>query len=528
MDSILDKDFLAHFPSKVSEDIGYYAKNVAFKWSRYLFTRREGRKQYGYCTHCGQEFETLGNSFPHNFKIECYGCGSMVTVKNSARGRSKLVDECYFVWYAKSEVNPQAIVAYGMWAFRDYRNDFKNVETKFVPVAAYLFEPNNVQMYKRSFGFPHYFRKYDYDDVWVGRWKKCTTVHSLFCYNPMSGKMAFLDQYYSKESITKAVEGTPFSWSGWEKYEHEDMTKFFALFVKHPCIEYFTKLGFLDLVEDKLMGHPTNRAINWRGKNLFQILKINKQELRLIKDQGAKVSFEFLTLFQRIKKSYPSFSTIEAIQVADGFGEYYFNAFLKTEPHRDIRKNALYLIKQNKKYPKNFSKVGSALVTWKDYIDDCNKLRMNLKNEAVLYPVDLHKAHQDTIRKMKIKADKALNSKITKRLKELEKYFFEYGELFIRPAMSTLELLDEGNALNHCVGKYAERYAKGETNIFVIRRVAEPNKPYFTMEVKKDVIVQTRGLRNCEPNKDVLGFIKAFTEQKLNQKKPKTRIVVPA
>jgi len=339
--------------------------------------------------------------------------------------------------------------------------------------------------------------------------------------------MAFLNQYCARESISKAVDGTPFSWSGWEEYDYEDMTKFFALFVKHPCIEYFTKLGFRDLVEDKLIGNPTYRAINWKGKNLFQILKINKQELRIIKEQRVNINFEFLSLFQKIKMIYPCFSIKEAIQVADGFGMYYFDELLKMKHHGDIRKTALYLIKQRKKYPKHFSTVGSALVDWKDYIDDCIKLKMNL-NETTFYPIDLHKAHQDTIRKIKIKEDEALNKKIAKRLKDLEKYCFEYGELFIRPAVSTIELLDEGNALNHCVGRYAERYAKGETNIFVIRKIAEPDKPYFTMELKKDVIVQTRGLKNCEPNDEVKQFIKEFTDQKLNRKKSKARIAVPA
>lgn len=46
------------------------------------------------------------------------------------------------------------------------------------------------------------------------------------------------------------------------------------------------------------------------------------------------------------------------------------------------------------------------------------------------------------------------------------------------------EIRKEGEALHHCVGGYVESVAKGETNIFFVRKADHPEKSYFTMEWK--------------------------------------------
>ncbi|MGG4462627.1 PcfJ domain-containing protein, partial [Micromonospora provocatoris] len=66
------------------------------------------------------------------------------------------------------------------------------------------------------------------------------------------------------------------------------------------------------------------------------------------------------------------------------------------------------------------------------------------------------------------------------------------------------------------------RYANGATNIFVIRKRNKPNTPFFTVEIKNDVIHQNRGKRNCLPTKEVEAFIKQFEHVRLSSKKNKS------
>jgi hypothetical protein len=93
-----------------------------------------------------------------------------------------------------------------------------------------------------------------------------------------------------------------------------------------------------------------------------------------------------------------------------------------------------------------------------------------------------------------------------------------------------MELIDEGVVLKHCVGGYAKRYAEGQTNILVIRKIDDLDKPYYTMEIIDDRIIQTRGLSNRMPDEEVAAFVKAFEQAKLIKanKPKKNKITIPA
>ncbi len=55
--------------------------------------------------------------------------------------------------------------------------------------------------------------------------------------------------------------------------------------------------------------------------------------------------------------------------------------------------------------------------------------------------------------------------------------------------------------MNHCVGGYAERHAKGKLTILFLRTADKPDVPYYTMEVSTDGrIVQCRGFKNNNAN----------------------------
>ena len=85
------------------------------------------------------------------------------------------------------------------------------------------------------------------------------------------------------------------------------------------------------------------------------------------------------------------------------------------------------------------------------------------------------------------------------------------------PASSQNELIEEGKALAHCVGGYAERCSKGETDIIFIRKNDEPNKPFVTMEVRENEVVQVRAFKNRKPTEEVLEFVEEFKKQVLNK-----------
>lgn len=77
------------------------------------------------------------------------------------------------------------------------------------------------------------------------------------------------------------------------------------------------------------------------------------------------------------------------------------------------------------------------------------------------------------------------------------------------------EIRKEGEALDHCVGGYVERVARGETNIFFIRKADHPEKSYFTMEWRDNKIIQCRGMKNCGMPPEVKAFVQVFEKKML-------------
>lgn len=523
------EDHLKHFPNELSPEIKKYADDHVFKNKSYIFTRRQGKQQYGYCTHCRTEFKTEGLRHKSN-RIKkttipqytfgddhtCPNCQSIGAVKSSGMKRGCLIDKAYFVYYQKSVINPNAIIATGIFAVRDYTKNYHDVETQYLVEAWYLFEMGNSAMASR--------RAYYYNDGRIEGYcrGKNKSIFSLYSRHEVSyfGLHTGTITCCSTESIKEAVKDTPFQYSTWSNYHHYgDMVKFFDLYTKYPCIEYLTKLGLGSVVEDKLIGRSNYSAVHWRGKTLPKVLRLGKKEINEIRASDISIDSLLLKLLQISKKDGSNLSIAE-IEQAQQYA-FDFDDLQKVLKHTTIKKIHSFITKQYTKYnhDKRYREIRQVLTTWKDYINDCPKLQLDLSVENILFPPDLHKAHQNTIKQIKIKANKVFDKKIRKRAKALKKYYFKDFDLLIRPVNSCIELIEEGTTLNHCVGGYAERYAEGKIDILVIRKTSEPDKPYYTVEINKGEVRQCRGNKNCSPSDDVTRFMESFKEQKLSKKR---------
>lgn len=79
----------------------------------------------------------------------------------------------------------------------------------------------------------------------------------------------------------------------------------------------------------------------------------------------------------------------------------------------------------------------------------------------------------------------------------LRKQWQEYqNELFCIINPSYEEIKEEGKALHHCVGSYAESHLLGNTSIMCLRKKEEPKKPFYTIEIKNNTVVQIHGFAN--------------------------------
>lgn len=539
------EEYLEHFTKELCQGIQDYALNKALLHSRYIFVETIRNTQYGYCTHCKKEFGTnsikayrsgawtVRGKLKHNSIANCPICMSTCNVKQVGRGRNKLYDRVYFVYYEKSIIDPEAITARGIIVTRDYRENYKEVKMYYETPYLYVFKIGKAVMLKENY---------------LMGYEKRRTVYSGYKNYAFNSNIPLMCCH---KSIYKAVENTPFKFSPYKEFITkssdnkriyiDDMVDFFSKFTKYPVIEVLEKIGFKKIVDEKINDHANyENAVNWRGKTLQKIFRLTKQDFNILKSFAKKdmVDSMFVKLFQISINDGSKLKPEELKYIKNAFSKCDFKCIEEILSYSKSLKRAYnYLKKQKDKNPKHFYSVSDALSQWKDYIRDCKKLNYNLNIEYIAFPKDLKEEHQKTIKLIKDIADKELDQKIKNRLKELKKYCFEYRGLFIKPAESSKEMIDEGNALDHCVGRYAGDYADGITNIFFVRKVNEPDKPFYTVEISKRwqsgelEIKQCRSYKNHTPEENnhvfVREFMNAFEIEKLSQKENKI-IEIPA
>lgn len=153
---------------------------------------------------------------------------------------------------------------------------------------------------------------------------------------------------------------------------------------------------------------------------------------------------------------------------------------------------------------------------WLEYLKWCKELGYDLNNMFFYMPLNFRKVHDRTAKEYQKLLDKKALEEILGENGNIQNAFQIKGKglLLVVPA-SAEDIKAEGAALHHCVGTYVDRVARGETNIFFIRKEKEPDKPYFTMEWRDNDIVQCRGSRNCGMTPEVKAFTEAFKKKML-------------
>lgn len=533
----ITEETLKHFSEELSEEIKKYAIDVVLLHSRYIFLESKGRKQFGYCTHCKETFSTgsirvthgsVESAWTHNWKlkhnavVDCPNCKSKCTAKHAGKGRNNLRDTAYFVFYEKSVKDSNVITARGIYVERDYFGDYKETETYYNTKFYYAFEMGKAIMLKSNY----------YSEI-----EKTSSIYTGY-KNYAWNRSIILNCCIP--SIKKAVKGTPFEYSPYKKFLSkssnnlrlyvDDMVDYFSMCCKYPFIEILDKIGMSGLVEDKYHNRNFENAVNWRGKKLINILRLTKQnyhELKSLIKQGLKVDSVMLKVFQIVKKENAKFKIDELMEIASVMKSSGLQNINFVLAYTSLKKTFNYINRQYKTNPNKFYGLSDTLKQWVDYLKKCKELNLDLTKEINFIPKNLLEAHQKVVNKIKAVGDRKIDKLIKKRLRELNKFNFVYNGLFIRPARSTEELINEGEVLDHCVGDYSEDYAKGETNILFIRKVDEPDTPFYTMELLQQwdsneyEIEQCRGYDNKIPEEYghsfVREFINAFKIEKLGK-----------
>lgn len=283
---------------------------------------------------------------------------------------------------------------------------------------------------------------------------------------------------------------------------------YFNQYRKTPYLEQLLKIGFYKVARSVMEDRDCPQFQN--GKTVLETLGVSKVQFNMLRALGDPTLRDVMILRYARTISQRDFDTLRYIQDY-GYSRIY-EKYIDLMQYTTLHKIKKYVDKNCFKHQTDYF----------DYIRWLREMGYDMRNEFNLYPKDFKRAHdekskeyikfQDKKAKEDIKRFNKLLKKLRKETLDAEPMKLKIEGLFIRLPEKLDELKKEGEILHHCVGSYRDRVAKRETMIFFIRKEAEPEKPYYTLEWKGKV-VQCRGSHNCDMTPEVKAFVEIFQEK---------------
>ena len=525
---------------------------TGMSFSRYVIYKETDKgKAECQCTYCKRigVVDRKEIRLRNNEKGNCPMCGSPVTFKAKGKLAAQNRDER---WFAYVDPQEEGFVFRYFHAVRNLRNEqyIKQCLDK-VPVTEYINE------YSRAFyTFP---KGKPISDSYEWTTYK-SSGKTRWCHD--EGKICCMECILYPGNLPQAWEHTPMKYSALEVLARNVPTQSARYedginrYLEFPKLEWICKMGLNQIAIEIINGryHGSVGKIKFSGETIYDILGLNKVNTRILQEiDGNDYELRLLQVAQQIGIRF----TPEQLREYYETFECNTDLMKATKQKVSLHKMVKYITKESENYPigerggcwqysymryteredPRIERKRNCAHDWLEYLKWCEALKYDLDNMFIYMPKNFKKVHDRTAQEYQALQDKkaaaekkrqeALARKRMEKIKkDMEELFEKNGEtdafkikgngLVIVVPKSGDEIKAEGEKLHHCVGGYVDRVARGETNIFFVRKSVEPDVPYFTMEFKNNKIIQCRGSHNCGMPPEVEAFVKVF-EKKMQE-----------
>lgn len=493
------------------EDFQTWIHDYGMRSRRYLVYDGNSkiRIRQAFCTECGQHMEIDSKKVRLRMGEwgECPRCGSPVFMKTMKRWHETELAENNVVIVQKIED--------GRLLFRCFSVSYVFRKTE-MPLLM-IKKTQHIHEFGRIFMNGYSWECFEYAEY--------KQSHSE-CWCPDVGKNNVTEFIIRRDGLRDLLADTPYRYSGLEslqekeEFRHIPVFQYLRAYEKCNELEMLAKTGL-----SKLAMEDIHNILYWHEPNVLKELKLlSKPHLRMLRELNGGNSM--IGLFREVERCMKDVNRSELQEFIDAFGTSTTILRAIFAHGLSIRKFARYAKKQAGRWKKDASTRANFFHDWTDYTDWCGELGYDLNDPYVLMPPDFRKTHDRVYRELQEKRDadirKAVEG-IDKIIKEqmksmtgVDPMHMETKKYLIRLPGSVDELKEEGKTLHHCVATYANRVAEGKTTILFVRRVEEPERPFFTMEWRDNRVIQCRGSHNCDMPKDVKAFVSAF-ERKMHE-----------
>jgi hypothetical protein len=316
------------------------------------------------------------------------------------------------------------------------------------------------------------------------------------------------DKYYDPFSHTinpeYAYKNPMYKYSAVELFKGSDILGYLRTYEKYPQAEMIVKLGL-----------PSSLALSkqilekvGKDKAFRKFLGRNRDTLT----SGNIYYISSILNAYKLNKSIDEIQTFEARKKA--LNSRYFKA-VREIAKADYDRFFKYLDKQE-----------INLTLYSDYLRACRELNVDMSKDKNRFPHNFMHEHDVKIDEMRT-AIEAKNEQRRKEREEEEKHLvenfvnvaskymplqsLENGAYVVYIAQSPEQLVKEGEALHHCVGKlgYDKKFAKEQSLIFFVRSATATETPLATIEYdpKRNEILQFYANRNSKPDEAVTDYV---------------------
>lgn len=292
-------------------------------------------------------------------------------------------------------------------------------------------------------------------------------------------------------------------------------------FSNNPAIEMYQKAGMRNLVSFLIFKEGKAVLVNRRKNTLKGQLRLtDKAKINyLIEQEGDEV---LLKIMQREARTGQNWTKEQEKFVREAYRNY------------GAEKNIEYLL-QYMSVQQLINRIGKykeqgdyrtdtgVISAYYDYLQMRRELGYDMSNTVFVYPRNLKEKHDEMVMEKNARRDELYIRQMSQKYPGIEKrfhtlqrkYSYGFGEYFIRPARNAGEIIKEGRTLHHCVGneRYLTKHSKGETSILFLRKKDEPDSPYYTIEIRKNEIVQWYGAYDKKPDEETIRkWLNDYTE----------------
>ena len=461
----------------------------------------------GTCSVCGANVYSKNRRFMQGARVNCPNCGTRVScvLENGSVFAANYIENIVAV----QKGTDGETVFFRQWLLRrDNSARWEHIEDFLQETARYAIRGNKTAKWQKQGKESYYMRTGRYElDEWT-RWQDNRIYDGSYFFYP--------------GGIEEALSGTAMQYADLEGYLEEggyrNAIYFLEYHAKYPVIEFLWKTGYRNIVHNRIFGmdRENRNAILWERKKLKECFKFPLRILKLMPPEEWKL--DDVKRANYLWKNYGERITDAEMRMALQ-SRTDVQSLTGAMPYAGIGKILKYIQKQTEKRKEEkghttYTPEG-IIRAYRDYLRECEQLHFDLHDKEILFPKDLTAAHARTMAQVEFEKNKADQEKFRKAVEKLEKFAWSEGEFFIRPAREQMELTAEGKALHHCVGGYIKRMAEGETAIFFLRKANEPDKPFYTLELQKQRVIQCRTEHNAsyDRNTDVKKFVDMWMEK---------------